>query len=294
MKKIIFSAFLLFGISCYSQTTTKKYNSMNRRYEYFDSRGSMIGYEFYNTMTRQWEYYETSQKNSTQYRDPIQPNISSLGNATSTLQNRYNNNTSYLQQQVAEMVQSVYNLDLTDEEKTKIINKFQNGPLHSVNSKSFNYSSLNETNRVLNYLSESLNKIIKNVTASNSNNSNSYQNNSLNDYDSKIIASYGRMLPVYNIAIFNSDNKRVKDETIVSSSYVLINEDKILFKKADGELSFRDLKDKRYNKNKKGYEYSSEWGDIFIHEDLKYVEFFQKKSTVGENYTYYITPSNNR
>ncbi|GAA4150765.1 hypothetical protein GCM10022217_04020 [Chryseobacterium ginsenosidimutans] len=250
----------------------------------------MTGYELYNTMTRQWEYYETSQRNSTQYRDPVQPDISSLGNAASTLQNRYNNNTSYLQQQVSAMVQSVYDLDLTDEEKTKIVSKFQNESLRIVNTRAYNYSSLSETNRVLNYLRESLNKIIRNVTASSSNDS--YQSNSLNDYDNKITANYGRTLPVYNIAIFDSNNKRIKDETILTNSYILINEDKILFKKANGELSYRDLKDKIYNKNKAGYEYSSEWGRIFIHQDLKYVEFFQKKSE--ENYTYYITPLGNR
>lgn len=269
---------------------------MNRRYEYFDSRGNMTGYEIYNNLTRQWEYYSTTsqQRTPNKYRDPVPLDITPLGNATTTLQNRYNQNTQWVQQEVRKMFDTVYNLDIYDNQKNQIIETFKNSPLESVNSQRINYSNVNECNRVLNYLRDSLNTIIKNVTASNS--ANTSQNNSSNDYDSdgKIIVHYGKTLPVYNIAIFDHNNKRVKDETIKSDSYVVINDDKILFKKADGELSYRDLRNKVYNERKKGYEYSSNWGGVFIHEDLKYVEFFNGSLAIGENYTYYITPSGNR
>lgn len=296
MKKIIFSAFLLLGISCFSQTATKKYNSINRRYEYFDSRGNMTGYEIYNTLTRQWEYYSTTsqQRSLNQYRDPIPLDITPLGNATTTLQNRYNQNTQWVQQEISKMFDAVYSLDIYDNQKNQIIETFKNSPLKSVNSQRINYSNINECNRVLNYLKESLSTIIKNVTASNSNNT--PQNSSSNDYDSdrKIIANYGKTLPVYNIALFNYNNKRIKDEIIKSDSYIVINSDRILFKKADGELMYRDLRDKVYNERKRGYQYSSSMGGVFIHEDLKYVEFFEGSLALGENYTYYITSSANR
>lgn len=251
---------------------------MNRRYEYFDSKGNMTGYEFYNTMTRQWEYYELSQRNSTQYRDPLQFNISSLGNATSTLQNRYNNNTSYLQQEVSAMVQSVYNLDLTNEEKTKIINKFQNESLRIINTQAFNYSSLNETNKVLKYLRDNLNKIIQNTVLLNKKSSGS--NTDLSDYS--------KILKVDKISVFGDKYKFIKDENIITDSYIIISENEIQFKRADGTLSYRDLKNKKYNYNREGYEYESEYGAIFIREDLKFVEFFKSNLPTGENYTYYI------
>jgi len=296
MKKFIFSALLLCGISCFSQTATKKYNSINRRYEYFDSRGSMTGYEIYNTLTRQWEYYSTTsqQRSPNQYRDPVPLDIAPLGNTTTALQSRYNQNTQWVQQEISKMFDTVYSLDIYDNQKNQIIETFKNSPLKSVSSQRINYSNISECNRVLNYLRESLSTIIKNVTASNSNNT--PQNSSSNDYDSdrKIIANYGKTLSVYNIALFDYNNKRIKDEVIKSDSYIVINSDRILFKKADGELMYRDLRDKVYNERKRGYQYSSSMGGVFIHEDLKYVEFFEGSLAIGENYTYYITPSGNR
>lgn len=252
---------------------------MNRRYEYFDSSGNMIGYELYNSMTRQWEYYENKQRQSYQYRDPQQLDISSLGNAASTLQSRYNNNTSYVQQQVSSMIQSVYDSDLTDEEITKIINKFQNEPLRSVNSQTINYSSLSETNRVLNYLSDSLNKIIQNVISSKSTPT-VVPVKSLSDY-------YNQRMKVYNI--YKYVNKIGTNLPIKTNSYLIVTEHFIEFKRADGTLGTRDLSNKRYNSQKKGYEYISPFGSVFIHENLAYVEFYETPNPIGDNYTYYIS-----
>lgn len=49
MKKLILTALTLLSISIYSQSATKKYNDYYKRYEYFDSRGNMTGYETYNS-----------------------------------------------------------------------------------------------------------------------------------------------------------------------------------------------------------------------------------------------------
>ncbi|WP_419870586.1 hypothetical protein [Chryseobacterium sp. CT-SW4] len=308
MKKFILSASLLIGTFCFSQSVTKKYNSFYDRYEYFDPNGNMISYEKYNSFAKQWEMYNVDGSNissntrqPTQYRDPQQLSISGLGDAMTAKQNRYDNNVQQVQSAVNSISNQINNLNVTDEQRQLIHDTFQKSCVNEVNRTRINYSSANETNRVIQWLYDSANTIIKNVTAStnvssSSNNSSSYQNNSSNDYsnDSKIKSNYGKTLPVYNIAIFDHNNKRIKDETIKSDSYVIINDNQIMFKKADGELSYRDLKNKVYNDRKKGYEYSSNWGGVFIQEDLKYVEFFQGSLAIGENYTYYITPSGNR
>lgn len=308
MKKITISVCLLLGTLCFSQSITRKYNSYYDRYEYYEPSGSMISYEKYNSFTKQWEMYNVdgsavsnTARKPTQYRDPQELNISSLGNATTILQNRYNNNVQQVQNTINNISNQINSLDVTDEQRKLISDTFQKSCINEINRTRINYSSANETNRVIQWLYDSANTIIKNVTAStnvssSSNNSSSYQNNSSNDYsnDSKIKSNYGKTLPVYNIAIFDHNNKRVKDETIKSDSYIVINDNQIMFKKADGEISYRDLKNKVYNDRKKGYEYSSNWGGIFIQEDLKYVEFFQGSLAIGENYTYYITPSGNR
>ena len=168
MKKIFISVCLLIGISCFSQTATKKYNSFYNRYEYFDSGGNMIGYEKYNSFSKQWEYYTTGNtsqpRQPTQYRDPQQLNISGLGNATSILQNRYNSNVQQVQNTVNSITDQINNLDVTDEQRLVILDTFQKKCVDEINRTRINYSSANETNRVIKWLYDSVNTIIKNVT----------------------------------------------------------------------------------------------------------------------------------
>lgn len=307
MKKFILSASLLIGISCFSQSVTKKYNSFYDRYEYFDPNGNMISYEKYNSLAKQWEMYNvdgsnisSSTRQPTQYRDPQQLSISDLGNAMTAKQNRYDNNVQQVQSTVNSIYNQINNLNVTNEQRQLIHDTFQKSCVNEVNRTRINYSSANETNRVIQWLYDSVNTIIKNVISSSSvssnNSSSNYQNNSSNDYssDSKIKANYGRTLPVYNIAIFDKNNRRLKDETIISDSYVIINENRIDFKRADGFVTYRDFYNKVYNEQKKGYTYLSTTGAVFIHDDLKYIEFFTNNLGEGENYTYYITPSGNR
>lgn len=74
--------FVLIGCLCFSQTVTKKYNQYERRYDYRDSYGNLVGYEKYNDYSRQWEYYSlnnSQQKQPYQYKDPQQLDISNLG-----------------------------------------------------------------------------------------------------------------------------------------------------------------------------------------------------------------------
>ncbi len=138
---------------------------MNRRYEYFDSRGNMTGYEIYNSMTRQWEYYSLTQSSQTrqptQYRDPQQLDISGLGNATSILQNRYNNNAQQVQNAVNTISNQINNLDVTNEQRKLISDTFQKNCISMINQTTINYSSANETNRLIQWLYDSLNTIIK-------------------------------------------------------------------------------------------------------------------------------------
>lgn len=169
MKKIFISVCLLIGISCFSQTATKKYNSFYNRYEYFDSGGNMIGYEKYNSFSKQWEYYTTGTtsqpRQPTQYRDPQQLSTSGLGNATSILQNRYNSNVQQVQNTVNSITDQINNLDVTDEQRLLISDTFQKKCVDEINQTRINYSSANETNRVIKWLYDSVNTIIKNVTA---------------------------------------------------------------------------------------------------------------------------------
>lgn len=124
MKKVIFSVFMLFGVFCFSQNVSKKFNSVYKRYEYFDSSGNMIGYEKYNNVLKQYEYYSTNNSQSpqtrqpTQYRSPQQLDISNLGNAMTIKQNRYNNS----QEVINDIAYQIKSMNISEERKAKILN----------------------------------------------------------------------------------------------------------------------------------------------------------------------------
>ncbi len=188
MKKVIIPLMLLLGTFYFSQTATKKYNSFQNRYEYFDSGGNMIGYEKYNNLSEQWEYYTTGNtsqtRQPTQYRDPAKVDMSSTINAASVLQNRYDNNVQKLQSVINNISNQINNLDVDDEQKQVISNNFQKQCVNELNQKNINYSSANETNRAIQWLYDSLNIIIKNTTSS-TNSKKSISDNFLNLYDKK-------------------------------------------------------------------------------------------------------------
>jgi len=64
--------FLFYGFTSTAQTYTKKYNSINGRYEYFNSNGTMVGYEKYNSISNSWEYYTVTNDNNPYNRKPIE------------------------------------------------------------------------------------------------------------------------------------------------------------------------------------------------------------------------------
>lgn len=128
MKKIIFSLCMLVGTFCFSQTVTKKFNSYYNRYDYFDSSSNLIGYEKYNSYSRQWEYYSLKSTQQSrqpyQYKDPQQLDISNLGNAATTLQNRYDNNRRNVQNAINDIVSQVKAMNISDSQKDSVLKAF--------------------------------------------------------------------------------------------------------------------------------------------------------------------------
>ncbi len=285
MKKSFFAILFLVSIMSFSQTQTKRYNSMTKRYEYFDSRGNMIGYEFYNAMTRQWEYYETKSQNS--YQKPAKVDLSPTLNALSILQDRYDNNVQQVQNNINNLSNKIDELNVTDSEKEQIRNAFAKLIAENLSGQRFNYSSASETNRIINWLYESTNKIIKNVTSQHKNvtsqyKSNVYTNSSEIDYWENF---YNKKISVDYISIFDKNGRFVKRDNIRYDSYVIIGNNTIEFKRADGSLLYRNFLDKKYNEKKKGYDISTNEGKVFIDQILTYVDFFNND---GSYYTYWL------
>jgi len=69
---MIFISFVIF-YSCFAslyinaQSATRSYNSTLQRYEYFDSRRNLIGYETWNIVSKQWEYYDVKPATNNSY-----------------------------------------------------------------------------------------------------------------------------------------------------------------------------------------------------------------------------------
>ncbi len=141
----------------------------------------MTGYEKYNSFSKQWEYYTTNNtsqsRQPTQYRAPQQLDISALGNAMTAKQNNYNYNVQQLQNAVNTISDQIKNLDLSYEQRKLISDTFQQNCVNEINRTRINYSSANETNRIIKWLYDSLNIIIKNVQSSNTKSINRDQNN---------------------------------------------------------------------------------------------------------------------
>ena len=132
MKKLFLAFSLFSGVWAFSQA-------------YIDSNGNL-------------------QRRPYQYRDPQQLDISGLGNAATTLQNRYNNNAERVQYEVNKIIKRVYQFEISDEQKEEIVTRFKNTAVRSINTQRINYSSDAETNSVINYLYDSINKITHQVT----------------------------------------------------------------------------------------------------------------------------------
>jgi len=158
MKKIILSVCMLMGVFCFSQTVTKKFNSYYNRYDYYDASSNLIGYEKYNSYSGRWEYYSLKSPQQSrqpyQYKDPEQLDISNLGNAATTLQNRYNSNQKNAQAVVDDILYQIKSLDISDDRKNRIIDAFNKTVTN-------NMESLYRGN--INWLYDAANAIIKNV-----------------------------------------------------------------------------------------------------------------------------------
>ncbi len=116
------------------------------------------------TMTLIGLFSYSQSRKPIQYRDPVPLDISNLGNASSTLQQRYNYNTQRVQQEIDAIVRQVNKLDITEKQKQDILELFQKNGIASLNAQRLNYSSDAQTNQAINYLYNSVNSIIKIVT----------------------------------------------------------------------------------------------------------------------------------
>ncbi|MCQ9635804.1 hypothetical protein MP477_12665 [Chryseobacterium sp. WG23] len=168
MKKIIFLAFLSFGSMYFSQSVTEKYNSLYKRYEYFDSSGNRIGYKKYNNLSRQWEYYDLNktqyEKQPRQYGNYIQPyNLDLIERTLRQKQQNYDSNFQSVKATIEYIINDIKTWEIDTDTKYKIISQFKDAISKNLDNRDIDYSSAEQTRIVIKWLDETVEIIIKNL-----------------------------------------------------------------------------------------------------------------------------------
>lgn len=169
--KIICIVLLLFTITSFAQTTTEKYNSYLKRYEYFDSRGTLIGYKQYNSYLNQWEYYKTGSGGYQIQQPQSSINIDLVQKTLNSKQSAYDNNVKSVQNTVKVIYRNIDYLVLkviTDDPKeldykyaNHIKSLFETKCVKVVEQKSYDFSSSSTTNMVNDWLIKNSVNILK-------------------------------------------------------------------------------------------------------------------------------------
>ncbi|WP_144281289.1 hypothetical protein [Chryseobacterium echinoideorum] len=170
MKKIFVSVMLLVGVFSFSQSVTERYNSLSRRYEYFNSSGNIIGYKQYNSLTRQWEYYDLKsteyQRKPRQYGEYIQPNnLGLIERALQQKQQNYDKNFQFVKSKIEYMINDIRTWDIDTNTKYQIISQFKDAISKNLDSRDIDYGSNQQTNIVIEWLLDTLEAIIKKVNS---------------------------------------------------------------------------------------------------------------------------------
>ena len=161
-KCLLICCCCIFTIFGFSQTTTKKYNEYQERYEYFDQNGNMIGYQKYNSYLNQWEYFEVQiqQNNRSEYIQPYDLDL--LQKGLQYKQNAYESNVEYIQNRINQVNQTFDYFNKYRETREiqpyllrieRLQNQYLKG-INEINSARADYSKKANVNRVLNWLSQ--------------------------------------------------------------------------------------------------------------------------------------------
>ena len=173
MKNILILIILFSFISVDAQKQTKKYNSLQDRYEYYNARGQMTGYEVYNSLQEQWEYYSVkTSSSSNRYGEPVSTFDADL--AFKVLQAKQQQYDNQKQKKIEEFEYitrrfdkafSVNNEKLEElsskewEEASQLINNWWEDYLKR-NNKNFNYANVE---RIVSHIARSYDESIKKV-----------------------------------------------------------------------------------------------------------------------------------
>jgi hypothetical protein len=283
MKKIFFCfLFLFLFISVYSQTYTEKYNSLNNRYEFFNSSGSMIGYKFYNSLNQRWETYMTNTSdNSTPIQNQFNPNLAIK--ALSIRQGKYDTNLARVNEFIESLKTRLYNSTFDATTVQNIRFRF-NSEFTSQVSK-YDLSSSATTQKVIQWLDEGYNHIINIELRRSSSEENVRQEEiikkeefrkeslkvEVNSFKNKYGGYYVSSIEEYDL----KDKKWVKLKSSKNIGQVYYKGTIIYFRKSyTSNWIFRQLIYQDYSKAYKAHNYTSSYGETKINDAFTVITFY--------------------
>ncbi len=180
MLKILFALGLFTTSLLIAQvpSSTKKWNDLDKRYDYFDSERTLVGYEKYNAYTKQWEYFSKSDENKRQpkYRSNAQleyPTLSSsdIEYARAVAQNNsaqdyndlvkyHNENFDLIQNKVDYYISLIKNLEVSQDVKDKMINAMSD-KVDIGNKRFTDFSKKSVTDAAFYFYRDSYNEILE-------------------------------------------------------------------------------------------------------------------------------------
>lgn len=157
MKYLIITGFLLFSIMILNAQTTERWSQAYNRYEYYDSRGNLIGYKK-KDIYGQWQYFDlrTSNNQSNSYKYPEYQNPYDTGlieRALSQRQQAFDQKVQNIQNKInsiSEIILYIYkNCDPSKKESDKMTYYLDEMGKLNTNMVDTNYSNImNWLNRV--------------------------------------------------------------------------------------------------------------------------------------------------
>lgn len=152
----------------FSQSVTEKYNSLYKRYDYFDSSGNIIGYKKYNSLSRHWEYYNLNktqyERQPRQYGNYTQPyHLDLIERALRQKQQNYDSNFQTVKATIENIINDIKTWEISADAKYKIISHFKDAISKNLDNRNIDYGSAEQTRIVIKWLNETIEIIIKNL-----------------------------------------------------------------------------------------------------------------------------------
>lgn len=285
---------LVFTVNSFAQTSTEKYNSLMKRYEYFDNRGYMTGYKQYNNLLKQWEYFNSNNSSYQGYQaQPPQPNVdlNLTREVLKSKQQRYDYNNQRLQDAVNAIFKTLPDHD------SKI--EFRNYVAKNINGSSNDLSYDSVTNQLINNLyivGENLsNKAVKKSVKEapivfDGENKTDKINEAIRQNTVSNLISYKGLHEAKSVQEYKYfNNQWILVETDTRPSQINYYDYFLTFKRSHLEKPYvRYLFFEGYNSKDNFYFYSSDYGDVHIYGGFKTVVLFDKVDGAGKPTNKYI------